>query len=611
MVSSAPRRAGVSKARAHKRVDRDGDLLMGAAPVPKAVVRAPPPRGPRNNKTAELKVVGWKNQPSDKSVSDLLNFLNRHALKRSTRRVSHKNPLIKSHREIGDALFICIQQEDVDAFMKLNQFSFGENKLTITEEIDPALEEKSTETKALLQDLLQRRYNPATKVLDLSTLGSDPKLKEIGMFEGHVRQTEFFAALMKVCDDQFKTPQEKKDTVTSVSLANNALSSTTMLLPLALTFPDLIAIDLSDNKFSTTRDLSGWRNRFPNLDLLVLTGNPITSDTQYEKILTSWFPRLRTLNTTQVRSDVEIALIDRPKETPVPSSAANWNDIDGVAERFVLDFFAGFDNDRPGLLAKYYDDTSKFSLTVNAAAKGGAAQHERTPWDAYIKSSRNLKIINNPKTRHIRQNIGASHIATRWNAFPPTRHPNFQTELQKYCLECSPQDGLPDPTGQHPGVTGLLVIVHGEFEEHFTERGQNVIVHRAFDRTFVLGPGGATGIRVINDMWQLRAYGGVPAWIPNANTANGPVTNCATTTPAQIAAPSDNPIAKLAPEQQKAIQESGLTVEQQKMLVELHFASTMNLDFSKQCLDSAGWVAEAAWNLFLQQKANLGPEAFV
>jgi len=28
-------------------------------------------------------------------------------------------------------------------------------------------------------------------------------------------------------------------------------------------------------------------------------------------------------------------------------------------------------------------------------------------------------------------------------------------------------------------------------------------------------------------------------------------------------------------------------------------------------LDSAGWVAEAAWNLFLQQKANLGPEAFV
>lgn len=445
--------------------------------------------------------------------------------------------------------------------------------------------EPASEMKQIFHNFLSSRYNAALKLLDLSALPQDPQLNSIGMFDTSSTQSKFFPALMKVCDTLFKSAQEKKETVQSVTLARNQLSSVTTVTSLAQTFPDIKNLDLSENQFADLNSLQAWKNKFRNLDLLVLTGNPLEQQvTDYHVQIMKWYPTLRVLNGVQVRTDDEVASACKSiKRTPPPVSAPVFQDEAQIAENFIKSFFAGFDSDRNTLANMFYDENSKFSLSVNTRAPRDPTHKEELKpqeWDAYIKRSRNLKHLTQLPARMSRCFIGPEAIRGAWGTLPVTRHPSLATDAQKWLIECLSQPCVPDPTGQSVvGVNGFLITIHGEYAEMDVSTGQPK-KRRSFDRSFVLGPGGATGVRIISDMWTVRAYGGFAAWQPEG----------------------------VASQQQQAV--GG---EQDKLVAELSRVTGMNLAFSRQCLEESGWVPEKAMAAFETAKASglLPQEAFV
>ena len=490
----------------------------------------------------------------------------------------------------GDALIISATGSDVADLLHLDKFEYSGAKIKV-EEI-AAESEKDTsdggQMRELLQNFLSRRYDPSSKLLNLSAIGQDQEMINTGVFATASTQSKFIPALMKVCENLFKSEQEKKDTVQSITLANNSLDSLVAVKELAPTFPDLLNLDLSNNQFSSLESLSGWKNKFRNLNHLILSDNPLEQNNpNYATELATWYPTLRILNNTQIRTDEQIA---KKQQAFIPILGPNFRDENDIGANFVKTFFPTFDTDRNGLAQHYYDPRSTFSVSINMGAPRDPAQQgfkQVSNWDRYIKQSRNLKKITHLTPRMNRLLTGPEDISAFWRTLPITRHPSLETETEKWLVECQIVPGVPDPSGNAPqGVDGLIITVHGEYEEMDGPAGQ-VRSKRSFDRTFILGPGGATGIRVVNDLLTLRAYGGHSAFIP-------------TDTNQQSARGSPAPTQTLPT----------LTNEQTQMLTELARQTGMNLQYSKDCLDQSQWNFQVALEAFAAVQANLGPEAF-
>ncbi len=484
-------------------------------------------------------------------------------------------------------------------------------------------------TRQKMTAILNRRYDSELKLLNLSSLGKDPELVEMGMFATVTTESKFFPALMKVCDLIFASAQQKRDAVVSVTLADNMLSDIKSVTSLAQTFPDLKNLDLSNNQIKDLRSIEGWRWKFRHLDHLVLTGNPIDASLPTHKDdLLKWYPALRFLNGTQVRSDEAIAAVSKGR-LPLPILPASFRDEASIGETFIKEFFPAFDADRSALAHGYYDAQSTFSLNINTSAPRASEQppgHEKMKplaWDAYIKKSRNLLKVTHLPARMSRAYVGTAAIRDAWLSLPPTLHPDLLAEPQKWLIECHSLPGLPDPTGQSPGgVGGLTITVHGEFYE-LDDKSCQPNMNRSFDRTFVIGPGsGIGGIRVVSDILTLRAWGGSAAWAPEPGDIG---------TSAQSPSPVTNP---LNPQYQQPNQQNHHHQQQPELLVPADFGSPapskseeqvlketmvlqlskatgMTLEYSAMCLEQSGWSLEDAAKAFESARMTLPADAFL
>src|ERR1700761_8913527 len=428
---------------------------------------------------------------------------------------------------------------------------------------NPATED----TKAMLRRVLENRYNFDTKLLDLSALEKDEELNKHNIFAQTSTAHKAVRAMMKVLELSFDTEAERHAAITSVSLANNGFVDLTDVKDLSLTLPKLLNLDLSNNNFPNLEALQIWRRRFFQLQHLILSGNPIEqNEPNYPAEIVKWYPNLRMLNNVQVRTEEDIANKSKAPELPFPIKSALFQDEGGIAENFVRTFFNGFDTDRAGLAAHYYDNKSDFSFAVNTQAPRDPAatqQTEKQEWDQYIKNSRNLKKISHLPARQNRHFRGPKAVADIFAALPKTKHPDLASEARKWMIEAHIQPGVPDPTGQSPnGVDGFMICVHGEFEEVGGKR-------RSFDRTFIIGPGGSTGVRVVNDLLTVRAYGGAQAFEPDQ--LEGWTTEAAAQTANNLEAVPQLP--------------QGLSVEMaEQMVAELQKQTGMTIPYSKDCL---------------------------
>ena len=371
-----------------------------------------------------------------------------------------------------------------------------------------------------MTEMIARRYNLEMKLLDLSALRNDVEFANTELFATPSRQSKFFPALMKVCDGLFTSSEQKTESVLGVSLANNTLSNVSPVTTLSQTFPGIEYLDMSNNSISSVAALEAWRHKFRSLDSLILTGNPLeTAEPDYKMEIMKWFPRLRYLNNEEVRSIEEVTVALKSK-IRMPIYNPSFRDEAMIGENFVRNFFVGYDTDRGAAATAWYDAESSFYLSVNVSALRAPENPDArtSPWDAYIKKSRNLTKVTALHARMDRMYKGVQKIRQLWLTLPVTRHPDMLAEPHRWCIECHSIPGLPDPTGQSPnGVGGLIVLVHGEFKELDVSTGTDT-AQRSFDRTFVLGPGGGIGgIRVVSDLLVVRAYGGSAAWKPDVD----------------------------------------------------------------------------------------------
>lgn len=468
-----------------------------------------------------------------------------------------------------------------------------------TTPLESNAESETPNTINVLKGVLSRRYNVDSKLLDLSQLGSDPELVNIGMFNTTSRESKFFPALMKICDSIFTTAHQKEEAIASVSLANNALPSIQSVTTLAQTFPAIKNLDLSNNQLKDLTALDGWRWKFRKLDHLVLTGNPIEAEVPtYKDDMLKWFPALTILNTSQIRCSEETKTAANGR-LPIPIVEPSFRDEASIGENFVKQFFPAYDLDRASLVNGYYDPQSTFSLSVNTSAPRAAElTDQKIPgWDSYIKRSRNLVKLSHPPAKMARMHTGIESIRDAFTTLPATRHPDLMSEPQKWCIECHAIPGLPDQTGQSvSGVGGLIVMVHSQFSEFNVSTGEATNT-RSFDRTFVLGPGGGIGgIRVACDTLVLRSYGGHDAWQPEvADVGNSLPTQPQVTH--QIPVPPGFAVAGPGKTQEQA--------QKEMLVVELSKGTGMTLEYSQMCLEQSNWSLDDAARAFEQAKVRL------
>jgi nuclear RNA export factor len=467
--------------------------------------------------------------------------------------------------------------------LKLNGFAFAGTNLAISEASggpSTGLSSQSLELKGKLTTILEQRYDIGQKLLNLSSLGDDVGLNQLGFFGGESRPEKLFSALMAICDGLFKTAQAKRDSIVSVSLAGNNIDDVSQIMSLADTFPDVVNMDLRRNQFKDLRGLRKWSHRLRNMQTLYLNDNPIEiNEPTYKTEVTKWFPKLLILSDTQVRTPEQVAAAETAsKPVPIPQNGADFRDINRVGEGFITEFMQMYDADRQTLAAKYYDDQSTFSLSVNNRAPH-PADVQPPSWNSYIKLSRNHTRITNPPTRYQRLFRGLSLIQSAWQNLPLTRHPDLRTQFDKYIIDCHPISGLADPAGQAPtGVDGMIITLHGEFEDQDPDTKNTA--KRGFSRTFVLGPGVPTRnpIRVVSDMLLLKVWSPLP-------------------TPTALPVPN-------------AALPSNEETQKQQMLLELSRQTGMTTDYSRMCLDVAGWDFDQALVTFNEKRGALPPIAF-
>lgn len=160
-------------------------------------------------------------------------------------------------------------------------------------------------------------------------------------------------------------------------------------------------------------------------------------------------------------------------------------------------------------------------MSVNNRSPRRVEAHKEpvASWGAYLPKSRNLAQITHLPARMSRTHVGPKDIKAFWNALPPSKHPDLETEKEKWIVDCHALPGLPaaDPTAQSShGVDGLIISLHGEFIEADPSNPTTRAL-RSFSRTLILGPGnGLDGIRVISDMLTIRAHNTLPSIAPPA-----------------------------------------------------------------------------------------------
>jgi nuclear RNA export factor len=500
----------------------------------------------------------------------------------------------------GDSVIITASPEDLAKILKLNTFKFAGSTLNIEpHQLQPPsssikdeenLSQEAKKTQERIMSILSARYDINLKLLNLSRLGQDPGLVQMGMFDAKNRISKLFPVLMVVCDRLFHSAQEKRDAILSVTLAENDLDSISNVTTLAQTFPDLQNLDLSRNKIADLHALGGWRWKFRKLQNLKLTGNPIEHTSPgYTEEIAKWFPTLQILNEIQIRTQAEAAAaasaapkpIDQSRKSdqasPIPINGPDFRDVNQIGEGFLRQFFNLYDKDRATLANNFYDANSTHSLSINVSAprsEEGASSHPFP--SAAFNNSRNLvkvKALHGQMSKIFR---GVQAIKSFWAELPPTQHPDLSTHTAKYLVDCHPLPGLLDPMGQSPrGVDGLVLMVHGEYEEVDVSRAQRIM--RSFSRTFVLGPGlpASPAIRVISDILVLRA------WSPLVSAPSGQSASMVSAMPA--------------------------AETRERLLEQLLFRTQMTPEYARLCLEETGWDLEKAVIAFNANKVRLEP----
>ncbi|KAJ3086993.1 nuclear mRNA export, poly(A)+RNA binding protein, partial [Quaeritorhiza haematococci] len=374
-----------------------------------------------------------------------------------------------------------------------------------------------------LTTLIQSRYNPAQRFLNLENIDADPILISAGVdaFGKDYKASKVGQVICKliseICPD-----------VQTISFANNKLRSLLPLSTLAERVPGIVNLSFQDNQLSSYSDIEPVNGRvLTNLREVVFTGNPVRekelsrsgSDLRYRSDLKKIFPSIQILDTVPVVQELKFDIPTTNaggSQLPLPVQGGFFDSHQTAAavSDFMQRFFTLFDTNRTALLDLYEPTNSSFSLAVNPQSPPHARSQSRRrdEQDTWWGLNRNLARILYADKRIQNFFMGNADIVRVFNQMPRTQH-GFLSEGPG--TPAASRTVIVDAyqTGGPPNVF-LHLVVHGEFLE------VNLNLKRSFDRTFVIIPAPPNSKAmlagyqycIINDQLIIRSHNSRPGW---------------------------------------------------------------------------------------------------
>nr|CAD7260445.1 unnamed protein product [Timema shepardi] len=396
---------------------------------------------------------------------------------------------------------------------------------------------------------------------------------------------------------------------------------TTIVNIIAENIPELVGLNLTENKLYSLEPLTSLVKKAPNLTVLhigknrlrelrqleylqglrlvdlVLDGNPLCDKfreqstyvrrNSHHTLVTKFvfmfiicsevrkrFPKVIKLDGINLPPPIGFDVLDNAKLPPSKGSFIVVPEGQFMARQFLEQYYQLYDSDnRQGLIDAYHDNAMFSMSCAYPPTQGSVAAHSRLI--NYISESRNLVRINDFTRRQKLLHVGKQNIISCLSQFPKTQHDpmSFQVDLVLFTPQL------------------IMLCVTGLFREP----EQKTPPIRSFMRTFVIVPVGS-GFCIINEELfitcatteQLESAFKTP--LP-AQTAPTPVSP-----PSQ---PQGGPVLDDATKQQ--------------MVEVLAQQTGMNLSWSKKCLDETNWDFQKAVFVFseLHKQGTVPPEAFI
>ncbi|XP_022916625.2 nuclear RNA export factor 1-like [Onthophagus taurus] len=421
----------------------------------------------------------------------------------------------------------------------------------------------TNDMKEKMKMAMGKRYNAATKALDLTKFHADPDLQHI------------FCALFKpiILLSVIDIISENIPELEALNLFDNNIHMLGHLKKMSQKLPNLKILHMGKNKLKDVLQLDALSG-LPIVDL-VLDGNPLCDAFQekesYISEVRKRFPKVVKLDGIDLPPPISF---DITTETTMPEFQQTYlcnPEGQAVIAQFLEQYFQLMDSDDRSPLQAAYHEQAMYSMTM-AYAYG---QHPKnSPWlNWYNTDNRNLKKITDSDRRFKLLKQGQSSIISFLKDMPSTKHDimNFTVDLNL----CTPQM--------------LLLTVSGIFKELRTGHKQPPV--RYFFRTLVIVPQGA-GFCIANEEFHI-------------SNAKEPQIKQAFKTPMPSNRLPD--VAAVVPIQQP-------TIDAKKQMVEaVSQQSGMNLEWSEKCLQDSNWDFQTAIFAFgqAQKDGKIPPEAFV
>ncbi|XP_060032350.1 nuclear RNA export factor 1 isoform X4 [Erinaceus europaeus] len=460
---------------------------------------------------------------------------------------------ITFHYENTRALFFVEDASTASALKAVNyKILDRENRRQISIIINPCApphtvqNELKPEQVEQLKLIMSKRYDGSQQALDLKGLRSDPDLVAQNI-DVVLNRRSCMAATLQIIEENI--PE-----LLSLNLSNNRLYRLDDMSSIVQKAPNLKILNLSGNELKSERELD--RIKGLKLEELWLDGNTLCDtfrdQSTYISAVRERFPKLLRLDGHELPPPIAFDIETPTTLPPCKGSYFGTEALKNLVLNFLQQYYAIYDSgDRQGLLEAYHDGAC-CSLSIPFTPQNPA----RSSLAEYFKDSRNVKKLKDPTLRfrllkHTRLNVVAF-----LNELPKTQH-----DINSFVVDISAQTS-----------TLLCFSVGGVFKE---VDGKSRDSLRAFTRTFIAVPATSSGLCIVND--ELFVRNASPEEIQRAFAMPAPT-------------PSSSPVPTLSP-------------EQQEMLQAFSTQSGMNLEWSQKCLQDNNWDYTRSAQAFTLLKA--------
>uniref|UniRef100_A0A670YRF3 Nuclear RNA export factor 1 n=1 Tax=Pseudonaja textilis TaxID=8673 RepID=A0A670YRF3_PSETE len=392
-----------------------------------------------------------------------------------------------------------------------------------------------------LKQCMSKRYDSSHQALDMKNIHADPDLiaRNIDIV---LNRRNCMVAMLQIVGDNI--PE-----LLSLNLSNNKLYRLDDLAGLHRKAPNLKILNLSCNQLKTEHELDKLKGL--KLDELWLDNNPLCDGFRDRSQLTN----LPSFFLPQDGNDLPPPI---SFDLQTPTTLPQFKLVSNCP--FPSRYYAIYDSgDRQGLLDAYHE-AACCSLNIPFSVN----HPQRTALAEYFKNSRNVKRQKDPSLRFRLLKHTKLNVVAFLSELPKTQHDVNSFVVDVCAQTVSKEKGL-------ARSDRTTVTVDSRFRD----------VVRAFSRIFIAVPVGHSGLSIVNDqifirkatITEIRKAFVMPAPTPSSSPVPGPT----------------------------------LTPEQQEMLQNFSLQSGMNLEWSQKCLLDNDWNYAKAAHAYTQLKVSVPP----